>query len=129
MKHTDRVGRRMTGLSFAVVTDRSSVLYLDHEIAPTNTIFYSGMGITLADTKLSTYSSVLNNDKILSENTINDILLTKSVMDKTDLKRGFLNSYACVDQSDENEYMHLGILTINIFCHCSNSQMFCCLSF
>ena len=37
--------------------------------------------------------------------------------------QGFLNSYACVDQSDENEYMHLGILTINIFCNYSNSQM------
>ena len=37
--------------------------------------------------------------------------------------QGFLNSYACVDQSDENEFMHLGILTINIFCNYSNSQM------
>ena len=61
-------------------------------------------------------------------------MLTKSVLDKTDLKsgknytqktqifffnfsffKGFLNSYACVDKSDENEYMHLGNLIMNIF--------------
>ncbi|XP_023346573.1 amiloride-sensitive sodium channel subunit beta [Eurytemora carolleeae] len=103
-----RFGNRMSGITLFVNAKRSSNTFVP-ELASWKAIKYSGVGIAVIPKKSSVYSAVQAGVKLLSPDSNNDVMITKTVIDRTAQKQGLImkNKNGCVDEENESFHMDL----------------------
>ncbi|XP_023346574.1 uncharacterized protein LOC111715477 [Eurytemora carolleeae] len=108
MNYTILYGNRMSGITIIVDSERNKILF-PQDLASWKTKKYSGIGVAVIPKKSSIFSAVQKGVKLLSPDSNNDVMITKSVMDRTAEKHGIFmrNKNGCVDEENEEFYMNL----------------------